>query len=448
VFSIVSPNHDKTARPGAISLACNNSKSPATTNDRNHLKVPATSRYPLDPVEEDWPPAYSVSRPKHRSSLRRICRFFVDIHRMYDRRIVNTSHNEPPPPPYEQFQRQELPASSLHEFPDPLLTTPELHGHALMFELEGSMPKAGSHFISCGVHPGCSSHIDATNTWAPDVGHVMPQPLMPIQTSRLPWNLNTEQYLAPLPGMVSGGQSHQSSPSSISPITPNLDVTCVPQLCPPFGFPDGTISPQSLVSPPDNYWEGPPAFPLMHGYTSHSSFRSTLELSPMEPPGACTQSTEQSHLPHALASFSNPPPSVNSVAPYAMSNQHSWAPQSSVVHTQGQWHGTNNVLPGMYEHHGEPGWHYRPSHEPNSNEDDSRQTWSSPVLHRHDNHSEEHQHAVPIHAGNGYDHAPPVRPLPQAGEVNEFPPEPCGKCNKVFHGRYANLLDAHVQNGY
>jgi hypothetical protein len=260
----------------------------------------------------------------------------------------------------------------------------------------------------------------------------MPPPT-PIPSPKLPWNLITEQYPALFPGMVSGGQSHKSSPTSRSPITSNLDTNCAPQPYPLYGFPNGAISPQSLVSPPDDHWDGPPAFPSIQSYTSHSSFGSSLESSPTDPSSAYTGSTEQVSRPHALIPSSNLPPFVHSVAPYAMSSQHSCVPQTLMADAQVQWPGTTNIFPGVYEHHEGLGWYYRPSHEPNLDENHSRLAQSH-------NHPEECQNAVLVHAGRSYYPTARTRPPPQTEEQTTFPPEPCDKCNKMFNGRYVDCF--------
>jgi hypothetical protein len=412
------------------------------TNDYDSLDISVPSRYPKDPVEKAWPRAFSASRPKHRSSLRKICRFLKDIHRMYDQH-ANESQGGPSPPPYKQSQREELTASSVHELSDALLATSELYGHASMFELQGSTPNANDYHNTYDGYAASSAYPDVTKSWGLNV----PQPLAPIETQRLPWPLNTEARSAPVPGIQSGGQSHKSSPTSISPVTPQLDGGSVSQPYPLHGFMDDTISPRSLISPQDNHWAERPSPPTTQSYTTHSSFPSSLASSPTEPSSAHAQNgiAEQPTFPNA-AMFADISASSHRGTPYSMSNQHSFASQNSVPDPQQQWHGT--TAPGIYEHHEQLGWYRRLDHGPGvydvSSEDHFRGSRSPTKQPHYVNHPEERHPGTLIHAENGHHQFAQTYPLLQAGEETEetvFPPKPskpCGKCEKVFHGRYVN----------
>jgi hypothetical protein len=363
---------------------------------------------------------------------------------MYDRHATNGSHGGLPPPPYEQSQREELAASSVYEVPEPLLTTAELDGHALMPELQDSALNANDYTNTWEGYLTSSVYSDATKHWVADVGYTLPRPLIPIETPKLPWSLNTEHQFAPRPGVVSGGQSHEYSPTYVSPVTPRQDDSSASQPYPPYSFSDGTISPQSLMSPPDNNWAGPPPFHATHSYNTQSSFASSLESSPTEPSSAYSQSdsADQLMLPHVPVS-SNVSPSSSRVAAYNMNNRHPFAPQPSVVGPQPHCHHTAKTVPGIYEYHESLGWHRHPNQEPtpsDANRDDHlRIVRGQPESPHYVDHSKERQQGTLIHGEDSFHHAPPARHPPLDEETVPPPAKPCGECNKVFHGRYVDI---------
>ncbi|KAF1837579.1 hypothetical protein BDW02DRAFT_577025 [Decorospora gaudefroyi] len=439
-ITIVSPNHNtthETSRPGARSFAYHIPKSPAPVDSYIHSKASASLWPPVDSVEEDCPPPYSASTPKHRSSLRKICRFLTKVHRMYPRRTGSASHGGPPPPPY---QRYELPPSPTQELPE--------HGsREILHELQGddvselqtnNLPHAAEEYQAS------LSHAHATNMWRHShMRYGAEPPPTPMNSPKGLRNVNSGSPFAPFLVMGSGAQSQESSPTAISPVTTHLDDGSGSQAYGHLGYSDGTISPQDLVSSHDeNHWQGSHPYHATPSYHHHSSFGSPQQFSLTQQCSAYAPNAgaAQLNLQHGSGFSSGISSPGLGVAPYAMGDWHSFPEPDH------RWYSPSDIPLGVYESDERRGWHHRPSHQPNTARDsiasnsNVQQRRNQVPLSRNVHHSAERQPPVPIHAAPVHYEERQPQPLPEVVVPSgpAYPPECCpvSGCNTWFNGRY------------
>jgi len=337
-------------------------------------------------------------------------------------------HDEAPPP-YGYPYGYELSAMPLHELSDRLMLAPELEGDHVFAELEGRMERTQDHSLESDTSQASfldRNEIDECGTTSARRSPTTPDAPM------LLWALNTQYHSVSAPSMTSGRQSHKSSPSPVSPVTPDINGICSAQFYSNANRPDSTVSP--LESFPPNDFDLPRSFQVNTEWDQAS-----LEASHMESFRAIAQQPAKgldgrqddpmvSSVPFSLADHESHVPGIQS--PPALGQ--------SLPELRSQWHCATGIRFGTYECSDHQGWQFRGGYEQDLAEDGQINYQKSTA-----NHRETPQIAQSFGGSQGPstnfveldDH-----PYPQICERSEqseihFPLEHCDQCDKTFRGR-------------
>jgi len=337
-------------------------------------------------------------------------------------------HDESPPP-YGYSYGYELSAMPLHELSDRLMLAPELEGDHVFAELEGLMERTQDHSLESDMSQ--ASFLDLNETDECDATPVRRSPTN-ADAPMLLWALNTQYHSVSAPSMISGRQSHKSSPSPVSPVTPDVNGICSAQFYSNANRPVSTVSP--LESFPPNDFDLPRSFRMDTDW-SHPS----LEASHVESFRGIAQQP-------AKGLYGRQDGPLGSSVPFGLANHESRVPDvqsppalgQCLPELRSQRHDATGIRFGTYELSEHQEWHFRGGYEQDAakDEDIKRQESTAQQL-------ESLQYAHRFGGNQG----PPTNfveledyQYPQFCEVleqngNDASLEHCNKCGKTFRGR-------------
>ncbi|OAL50577.1 hypothetical protein IQ07DRAFT_431009 [Pyrenochaeta sp. DS3sAY3a] len=252
-------------------------------------------------------------------------------------------------------------------------------------------------------------------------------------------NLETNLQSLPPPGMISGSNSHGSSP--VSPFTPTPEGGVERQQYQGTIYAGGNMSPQSLISPSNSQYS-------VHGLGPDSK-PSYPSLSILDSPvgsfgGSSTTNTPiTTHEPFQTQITTYFPPSSSSSAQnlntYQMANYDPFANQQANVQVE-VWQSFEDLSPNALNDQNS-GWYNRPNlgaNTLNRNIPYEAHGIHEMAANTHDDH-ESHTHA------NSHSHLPEVynEGSPQHASSNtkksgNYPPVACDVCGTQFNGQYRN----------
>ena len=412
--------------------ACGNSTF-ATPVDSN--KASTSLYYPKDNTGEAFSSDHTATVFRCRTFSRKIHRLSVRVHRMDYQRYADVVHHEPPPP-YEDQYEYELPATSAHELPDGRMLDSELEGDHVFAELDGFLEQTNDYLLDPEAMQASysdSSERDERGAAA------MQQPAAMAETPMLLRSLNTQDYSASAPSMTSGGQSLDSSPSPISPVTPHVNGVRPAQVYSDANRPASTVSPLESLPADDVSW--PRSIPMDTDWNPPSQISLSMPLvaSHMESFQGIAQheakrldgrqdDTQWASLSFGLASQESYVPSIQ---PPPASGQ-------SLPELCSQRHDATGIRFGTYECSDHQGWQFRGGYEQdvaevghiNYQKSTANQPKSPQIAQRFGRSQGLSTNFVELD-----DHQyPQICERPEQGEI-DFPLEHCDQCDKTFRGR-------------
>jgi len=348
------------------------------------------------------------------------------------RRYADVVHDEPPPS-YEDQYEHELAATSVFELSDRRMLVSELGGNHVLAELEALAVQTNNdplgREMSQASYPD-SSEIDERGAGAAE------RPPASVDAQILPWTLNTLYPPASVPSMASGGQSHNSSPSPISPVTPNVNGICSTQLHPDANRTASNVSPLEGFMPNDIYWPRPTGMDPEWGHPSQASLLMPMVASPV---GNLQEIAQQQVKGFGVRRNDY----LRSSAPFNLAHHDSniagiqspLASSSSSLECRSQRHDATGLRFGTYEHSDDQGWRYCGGYEQDASNDGR--------IERHESAAHQPEYAHRFGGSQGpstnyielEDHQDPqFCEAPEQNEVDS-PLAHCDQCGKSFRGR-------------
>ena len=354
---------------------------------------------------------------------------------MYYQRYADVVHHEPPPP-YEDQYEYELPATSAYELPDGGMLDSELEGDHVFAELEGFLEQTNDYLLD----PQAMQASYSVSSEREERGSAaVQQPAAMAEAPKLLRSLSTQYYSASAPSMTSGGQSLDSSPSPISPVTPHVNGVRPAQVYSDANRPASTVSPLESLPADDVSWPRSIPMDTDWNHPSQISLSMPLVASHMESfrgiaqHGAKRLDGRQDDALWASASFV-----LASQESYASSIQAEPAPDQSLLDSRSQRHDATGIRYGTYERSDDERWRFCGGYEQDAAEDENIKNQKSTA----------HQSGLLQYCHRfGGNQGPPTNfvelddhQYPQLCEVSEqneidAPLERCNQCDKTFRGR-------------
>ncbi|KAI4625214.1 uncharacterized protein J4E87_005060 [Alternaria ethzedia] len=318
----------------------------------------------------------------------------------------------------------------LHELSDRLMLAPELEGDHVFAELEGLMERTQDHSLKSDTSQ--ASFLDLNETDECDATPVRRSPTN-ADAPMLLWALNTQYHSVSAPSMTSGRQSHKSSPSPVSPVTPDVNGVCSAQFYSNANRPVSTVSP--LESFPPNDFDLPRSFRMDTDWShpsleaSHAESFRGIAQQPAKGLDGRQDGPLGSSVPFGLANHESHVPGVQS--PPALGQ--------CLPELRSQRHDATGIRFGTYELSEHQQWHFRGGYEQDAAKDED--------IKRQESTSQQPESLQYAHRFGG-NQGPPTNfveledyQYPQFCEVleqngNDAPLEHCNKCGKTFRGRY------------
>lgn len=266
----------------------------------------------------------------------------------------------------------------------------------------------------------------------------MPHPVPQLDRFQYLANLETNLQSLPPPGMISGSNSHGSSP--VSPFTPTPEGGVERQQYQGPIYAGGNMSPQSLISPSNSQYS-------MHGLGPDSK-ASYPSLSILDSPVGSFGGSSTTHTPiTAHESFQTQistyfPPSSSSSAQnpstFQMATYDPFANQQANVQVGMVWQSFEDVSPNALNDQ-DSGWYNRPNLGANT----LNQTIPEEAHRIYEMATHTHEDLEPHTHANSHSHLPgvhnegsPQHVSPSTKKSGNYPPVACDVCGTQFNGQY------------